>query len=340
MMGNAAVTDSIYSGSNVLVWGPLGFLGHHLVTELLKKGANVSVLSRARHLYPAPPWANQVSWYELNGLDDRVTLLSAVSSAIIIYNFAGASGAVASNSDPVQSLNANCTAQLAFLMACEQAAHRPQVVFASSWLVYDHSGSEPVPETHMLAPRSMYAAHKLCVENYLRIYQLRDKITYTVCRISNPYGFDPSKATKAYKVLNSFAQSAVSGDPIRIFGDGRQLRDFIYISDLIEALLLCGFLAEARNDVFNIGYGGSHTMLEAVEIISELAGPAPVSFHPWPDEYRTVEPGSYVADISKANLRLGLTPKTDLRTGLEQTIRHLKAVQMSDAGLALHAGAG
>jgi UDP-glucose 4-epimerase len=329
------MTNSVHRGSNVLVWGALGFLGQHLVAELLQQGAKVSVLCRPRHLYHAPPWAEQVTWYELNGVDDEITLLSAVSSAELIYNFAGASGAAASNLDPRHSLWSNCAAQLAFLDACEKAGHRPHVVFASSWLVYDVRGSNPIPESHPVAPRSIYAAHKLCIENYLRIFQLRGKITYTVYRISNPYGCDPGKPTKAYKILNAFVRNALSGTPISLFGDGRQLRDFIYISDLTEAFLLSA-LPEARNETFNISHGISHSLIEAVETIVEIVGRTPVIYKPWPREYQAVEPGSYIADISKAKIRLGFAPKTDLRRGLGETVLQLRSGNSS--GLVLRAG--
>lgn len=328
--------DPAHQRSNVLVWGALGFLGQHLVEALLNEGANVSVLCRPRHLYPSPKWGNGVTWHELDGKQDERTLLAAVSSADLIYNLAGASGAVASNLDPMHSLNANCGVQLAFLRACEDAGHCPHVVFASSWLVYDIRGDQPVNEEHPVAPRSMYGAHKLCIENYLRIFQLRNKITYTVCRISNPYGCDPGKPTKGYKLLNTFVQDALTDTPICLFGEGVQLRDFIYISDLTQAFLLCG-LAGARNESFNISSGTSHSLLEAVETIGDIIGRTPVIRKPWPDEYLAAEPGSYIADISKARTRLGFAPAFRLRAGLEKTIQDFRNKAADER--ALRAGA-
>ena len=330
-----AVTDCIDNKSDVLVWGALGFLGQHLVQQLLERGANVSVLCRPRMLYPAPSWAQQVAWYELNGRNDEVTLRAAVASASIIYNLAGSSGAVASNLNPMESLQANCAAQLKFLSACEQAGNRPHVIFASSWLVYDIQESGAVSETHPVAPRSMYAAHKLCIESYLRIFQLRNKIDYTICRISNPYGCDPGKPTKGYKILNSFVNSALAGSPICLFGDGRQLRDFVYIADLTEGFLLCG-RPLARNEVFNLSHGTSYSLEEAVRLIMEMAGQTTVKFEPWPAEYYAVEPGSYVADVEKARTLLGFQARTVLREGLEQTVRQFRA---NDSGrFAMRAG--
>lgn len=330
------MSPDLHQGKNVLVWGALGFLGQHLVEALLARGANVSVLTRPRHLYPAPDWADRVTWHELNDADDDPALSAAVSQAELIYNLAGSSGAVASNLHPFHSLNENCAAQLRFLQACEEAGHRPHVVFASSWLVYDIHDSRPVSEDHALAPRSLYGAHKLCIENYLRIYQRRGHIRYTICRISNPYGCDRGKPTRGYKMLNTFVENALAGVPLCLFGDGSQLRDFIHISDLTEAFLLCA-LPQAENGIFNIGLGRSHSLREAAETIGDIAGSVEIVYQPWPHEYECAEPGSYRADTGKARTTLGFAPTTGLREGLKRTIHELRG---SGAGpLSRRAGA-
>jgi UDP-glucose 4-epimerase len=321
----------IATGSTALVWGGLGFLGQHMVARLLEAGVSVSVLCRPRHLYPEPHWAKQVKWFELHGSDNDAVMLAAVSSADVIYDFAGSSGAVASNQDPLHSLHTNCSEQLRLLSACEQAGRRPHVVFASSWLVYGETANGSVNETHATAPRSMYAAHKLCGENYLRIFAQRGKLTYSICRISNPYGFDASKPGKTYKILNSFLQSALAGAPICLFGSGRQLRDFIYIADLAEALLRCGSFEAARNETFNIGTGQSVSLAAAVDIIGELVTGVQVVFKPWPSEYLAVEAGDYTADTSKAEAKLRFAPGYDLRNGLESALRQYQRYSVSNA---------
>lgn len=322
--GYMGVTKGIEGREAALVWGGLGFLGQHLVSRLLKDGVAVSILSRSRSLYPTPWWASKVRWFELHeGQDHRSTLLSAVSSASVIYDFAGSSGAVASNRDPLSSLELNCRKHLEFLRACEMAATRPHVVFASSWLVYGATNAA-VNESHPVAPQSMYAAHKICIENYLQIFARQNKITYTICRISNPYGLDSSRPGAAYKVLNSFIQNALANLPITLFGNGGQLRDFIYISDLVDALVLCGYSLQARNELLNISSGVSHAIRDAVHMIRDLVGAAAVNFEPWPEEYKAVESGDYVADTSAARAKLGFTATYDLRSGLKETIQHYR----------------
>jgi len=318
----------------------MGFLGQHLIARLLEEGVEVSVLCRSRSLYPTPVWAPHVRWFELDRPGSlESNLLAAVSHASVVYNFAGSSGAVASMRQPQHSLDENCRAQLAFLGACEKSGHRPHVVFPSSWLVYAAGGAAPLHENHPTGPLSVYAAHKICIEHYLGIYAAQGCITYAVCRISNPYGFDdPVRMGKGYKILNAFIQLALAKKPVVIFGDGKQLRDFIYIDDLIEAMLACGLNVEARNQIFNISSGQSHSLIQALETLVELAGAFPVVFKPWPAEYRAVEPGDYIADISKAADLLRFHPRYDLKSGLEETILDYRSAPSANLSLAEGAG--
>ena len=321
------ITDRVYPmplpdivDREVLVWGGLGFLGQHLIARLLDLGARISVVCRSRTNYRAPEWSQRVTWFELDR--DRspdAVLSAAVSRSEIIYNFAGSSGAAASNREPLRSLRENCEVQLAFLAACQRSGHRPHVIFPSSWLVYQSGAQHPIDESYRIGPLSVYAAHKFCIEQYLRIFGAQQHITWTICRISNPYGFDPTKPGSSYKILNWFIQLALEHKPIVIFGDGSQLRDYIYIDDVIDALIR-GMLPQAKNEIFNISSGSSHSLLRAVEIVDQLAGPIHVSFQNWPDEYHAVEAGDYMADIAHAKKSLSFQPEFDLEKGLERTL--------------------
>jgi len=299
----------------------MGFLGRHVVERLLAGGRRVSVLCRRRTLYPPAPWAAEVRWFELDRPEaEKEIFQAAVKSASVIYDFAGSSGAVASNREPRQSLEENCRVHLDFLEACAQAGSRPHIVFPSSWLVYRPAeDGSAATEDHPVSPRSMYAVHKLAIEQYLQIYARRERITYTICRIANPYGFDPAPRPN-YKILNSFVQKALACAPITIFGDGRQLRDFLYISDLTDALEACGFRPEARNETFNIASGTSHRLAHAVTLIQQLTGGPQVIYKPWPEEYLAAEPGDSHIDISKARRHLRFHPRYELQTGLAETI--------------------
>ena len=313
---------AVAHGNRVLVWGALGMIGSHLTGALLAEGFDVSVLCRSRSAEPR--WAAQVEWFELDSDSPERVLERAVASASIIFDLAGSSGAVSSNKNPIESLDQNCRIHLQFLQACQRAGHKPHVVFTSSRLVYGPTNQSRVSEEHPISPRSMYAAHKLCVEQYLQIYAGMGAITYSVCRISNAYGPDYRQSGRGYKILNSFIEKSLAGLPITLFGNGEQARDFIYIDDLAALLILCCVSPNAINQTFNIGSGNPCRLVDAAMLIREFTGAPPFLFQPWPEEYLAVESGDYVSDIGKARRLLEFCPKCDIQDGILRTLKSYK----------------
>lgn len=316
-----------FEGNRVLVWGALGFIGFHLTESLLEAGYQVAVLCRLKNAYPEPRWARKVTWYELDSGDPDKVLDSAVSDRSVIFDLAGSSGAAASNANPLDSLERNCRAQLQLLQACRRSGQKQHVVFSSSRLVYGESTGALVSEEHPVAPKSIYAVHKLCIEQYLQIYSSMGEITHTICRISNAYGPDPGRAGQGYKILNSFILKSLAGLPITLFGAGKQVRDFIYIPDLTDVLIRCGELPSARNQTFNVGSGQGCRLVDAANLIRLATDGPPLLFEPWPEAYLAVESGDYISDISKTNRLLSFEPEYNIRAGILDTVRSYQREQ-------------
>ena len=299
----------------VLVWGAKGFIGRALVEHLTEAGASVRVLTRpggARSASLSPG----VEWVENDDANQDRAFDRALDGITVVFNLAGSSGAVASNQHPLESLESNCRVQLEFLAACARTRRRPHIVFASSRLVYAAGNGFPITEDHPVAPLSMYAAHKLCVEHYHRIFALRDQVTFTICRISNPFGLDRSAPGKGYGFINALIQRALAGQRLTLFGGGRQLRDYLYIDDLARSLRLCGERVEARNEVLNVGFGSSLSILDAATRIQRALGGGAIDVQPWPKEYEAVESGDFVVDTTKLRRLLGWAPAYSFDAGL------------------------
>lgn len=299
-----------------LVWGATGFIGRHVLADLAAHGWSVRALTRRGSPHPAA-YTNGVEWIEYDPHAAADVFPHAIAGTTVVFNFAGSSGAVASNRQPLESLDSNCRLQLQFLDACMQAGGRPHVVFASSRLVYAMAGRDPVTEEHPTAPRSIYAAHKLCIEHYHAIYAQRGAITCTLCRISNPFGLDEAVGGKGYGFINTLIQLAIAGKPLAVFGRGLQLRDYIYIDDLVRALLLCAEQPGARNETFNLGLGHSISIGHAAARIQHIFGGGPIVYQPWPAEYEQVESGDFVLDGTKARALLDFTPAYSFELGLD-----------------------
>ncbi len=291
-------------------------------------------LARAGAGAATAPWAPDVVWHHYDPASrDRASFVRALDGVGVVYDLAGSSGAVASNRDPVDSLEANCRQQLELLEACRLVGSCPHIVFASSRLVYARGAQLPVNESAPIQPRSAYAAHKLCIEHYLPIFASLDAVTYTIARISNPFGSDDGQ--KEHGFINALIARARAAMPLRLFGDGAQIRDYLYIADLVDALIRCGEHPAARNELFNIGRGQGVSIVDAARRIrARAATRAAIEFAPWPAEYERVESGDYVADITKAAVTLGFRPRYDFDAGLEEMFDTVSpAIAMAGAGV-------
>ncbi|HVZ15728.1 MAG TPA: NAD-dependent epimerase/dehydratase family protein [Terriglobales bacterium] len=309
----------------VLVWGATGFIGQHLVRTLVGRQMPVIALTRRPLGLGSLPQHPLVRWISLPEEDASVEAYAEVIREVeIIFNLAGNSGAVASNLNPIASLEGNLYIQARFLQACELSNTKPHVIFASSRLVYGTPDRLPVTEDCPIKPASYYAAHKVALEHYHHIAALRSVITHTICRISNPYGAETEVRPGQFRAfIDVLIDRACQGQPMEIFGDGSQLRDYLFIDDLSEALLLCAVRPEARNEIFNVGYGKSLSLIEAAKIISDYTG-APIIHRPWHPEAALVESGDYVVDISKAHRLLEFQPRFEFDGSMQQLIKTRK----------------
>lgn len=317
---------AFYSGKRVLVTGGLGFIGLNTCTRLLDLGAEITVLDNFMPTGISKQLSELLTHIKVAIADirDAEKVERVVRDQEVIFNLAGKSGAADSNKTPLNDLDINCRGHLTLLEACRVFNPEVTIVFPSSRLVYGKPLYLPVDEKHPLVPESIYAAHKLAVENYHFIYGRLCGLKAAVLRISNPYGPFQAGGGRAYGIANSFIQAAVSGRPITLFGDGSQLRDYLYIDDLVEALFLAGSAPESRGKVYNIGDGQGTSLLDLAKLALAASGQGEIVRVPWPEEYRAIETGDYLTDISLARNELGWSPRTDIREGIARTVENYR----------------
>jgi UDP-glucose 4-epimerase len=309
-----------YQGRPVLVAGADGFLGANLVYALLAAGAEVSILSRR-----PTPRVSEVNGRVFQGdLQNHELMRSVVQGQSIVFDLAGVSGATESNQDPSRDLDLNCSAQLSLLLACAHVPQPPLVMFPSSRLVYGKPQFLPVNEEHPLLPQSFYAAHKITVENYLRVLAQTRGLPFCILRLSNPYGpFQPLEA-RSYGIVNEFVRMAAEGEPIRIFGDGAQIRDYIYVDEVSAVFMLCAQNPACWGETFNLGGRSKIRMVDAANEIARLAGGRPVRHVPWPESHRSVETGDYCSDLSKLARFIPLPEPVSFEEGIRCTLDYYR----------------
>jgi len=316
-----------YHGRGVLVIGGLGFIGSNLTGRLAALGARVAVMtpSRARHAEQAAALEKQRVPIVEADVRDGEAVRAAVADADVIFNLAGQSGAVRSVEDPLTDLDVNCRGALVLLEAVRSVNRRAKIVFSSSRLTYGEAGSEPASEDRAAQPGCIHAIHKVAVEQYLRMYEQLFGMRHATARITNPFGPGQPGERADYGVVNRMIHRALAGEAIPIYGDGLQKRDYIFVDDVVEALLLLGQCDAADGRIYNVGTGVGVRFVDMARAIVTAAGGGRLEHVPWPALARQVETGDFVADVSRIRLDLKWQPRVALDEGLRRTIAHYRA---------------
>ncbi len=315
-----------YRDRAVLVVGGLGFIGGRLSTALADAGARVTIAtpSRQRHQETAIDFEARGMRVVEADVRDRTRMEASVRGQDVVFNLAGQSGAVRSMEDPWHDLDVNVRGMLTLVEAVRRESPKAHVVFTGSRLEYGRVGSDPVSETRDPDPLCVHAVHKLAAEEYLRLYERLYGISYAVARITNPYGPGQPRSRTAYGVVNRLIHLALAGEPLQIYGDGSQRRDYIYIDDVVQALLVLG-QARSSNNIYNVGTGVGTAIADMAKAIVAAAGAGRIEFVAWPALAEQIETGDFVADISRIRGDLGWQPVVALGDGLRRTVEFYRA---------------
>lgn len=311
-----------YAGRHVAVIGGLGYIGSNLTTALLDARADVTVVTpdRSRHASAAIRYEARGARVVEADIRDVAAMRDVVHGRTTVFNVSGRSGALQSVQSPVDDLNMNCAGTLALIEALRIESPSAKLVFAGSRLVYGAAHDLPVAEAHALAPLCPHGAHKAMVEQYLGMYGALFGLRATTLRITNPYGPGQPSERSAYGVINYLIHRALAGQSLPIYGDGAQLRDYVYISDVVDAMLLVG--ADARSDgrVYNVGSGVGTSMLDAAKLIVSTAAAGHVECQPWPPLVHEIDTGDFVADITRIESEIGWRPTLAFADGLRLAV--------------------
>jgi UDP-glucose 4-epimerase len=318
---------SFYSGRRVLVLGGLGFIGTHVTERAHSLGGRVTVVTRSfdQHREAIADFdARGVRVIEGDRRDARA-MRAAVADQDVVFDFAGRSGAVRSMEDPWTDLDVNCRGTLVLLEALRAGNPAAKLVFVSSRLAYGQVGPDPADEDRATAPLDLHAVHKLTAEQYLRVYARTYGSRFTTARLTNPYGPGQPPGRTAYGVVNRLIHRAIADEPLSIYGDGRQRRDYVFIDDAVDALLLMGETTASDGRLYNVGSGVGIPIVEMARAITEIAGGGRIQFVPWPPLAEQIETGDFVASIARIRRELGWEPRVGLAEGLHRTVAFYKA---------------
>lgn len=299
--------------------GGAGFIGSHLCDALVDGGHQIVVLDD----FSSGKRAN------LEQLGNAIEVVDGDLSAASLSRTGTGFDAVIhlaaliSGHDSLLEPDAYCAANISGLLRVIEFVHGhaiPRVIFASSSTVYGNSDADDLSEEDVPAPITVYASNKLTGEHLLAMYGAMHGFSHTSLRFFNVYG--PRQATDHpyANVTCKFASAAANRHPIALYGDGDQSRDFVYIDDVVQSLMLV--LQPTPSAVYNIGTGAQTSINGLIEILERTSGHRFTIDRrgPWSNDIRRIS-----ADLARARRELGYDPKIDIATGLARTVAFFSA---------------
>ena len=243
----------------------------------------------------------------------------------IIFNLAGQVSHIDSMQDPYTDLEINCRSQLFILEACRRNNPAVKVVFAGTRQVYGRPDTLPVTEQHLVKPSDVNGINKAAGEYYHLLYNDVFGVRACSLRLTNVYG--PRQLIKHNRqgFIAWFIRLAIEDREIQIYGDGSQLRDFVYVDDAADAFLRAGASDASNGQVLNVGGIEPVSHRDLVELLISVAGSGRYRFVEWPPEKKAIDIGDFYADSSRIEQVLGWRPTTPLRQGLQRTIEFYRA---------------
>lgn len=313
-----------YRGRRVAITGGLGFIGSNLAHALVDLGANVVLVDSRHPDYGANP-------FNISGIESQVEVMirdvreestarELVRGRDVIFNLAGQVSHIDSMRNPQADLEINCRAPLTLLEACRAQQADVKVVYAGTRQVYGKPTRLPVDESHLVRPTDVNGVNKAAGEYYHLVYHSAFGIRACSLRLTNVYG--PRQLIKHNRqgFIGWFVRLAVEGKEIQIYGDGSQVRDFVYVDDAVDAFLRAGSSDVVDGDVFNVGGNEPVAHRDLVQLLISTAGAGTVRCVDWPSEKRSIDIGNFYSDSSKFHDAVGWSPRTSLAEGLRRTV--------------------
>ncbi len=313
-----------YDGRHVLVTGGLGFIGSNLVRQLVGLGACVRVVDALLPDYGGDPFNIEDVRHEVDvhvaDLRQEETTNFLVRGQDVVFNLAGQVSHIDSMRDPAMDLAINCQAQLMLLEACRRYNPSTKVVYAGTRQVYGRPDRLPVDEGHLVRPTDINGIHKAAGEQYHIVYNNALGLRACSLRLTNVYGPRQLVRHNRQGFIGWFVRLALEGRELQVFGDGSQLRDFVYVDDAVDAFLRAGAADGCNGQVFNVGGTAPVSHRELVSLLIELAGSGSYRLVEWPADKKAIDIGSFYADSTRLAAAVGWTPQTTLEDGLVRTL--------------------
>lgn len=313
-----------FRGASVLITGGLGFIGSNLAHRLVDLDAHVTLIDSL-----IPEYGGNLR--NVHGLEEQVNINIAdvrdeysmnylVQGKDYVFNLAGQTSHLDSMRDPYTDLEINSRSQLSILEACRKYNDRVKIVYASTRQIYGKPAYLPVDERHLLCPVDVNGINKMAGEWYHIVYHNVYGIRACALRLTNTYGPRMRVKDARQTFLGIWIKKLLDEEPIQVFGDGLQIRDFNYVDDCVEALLMAAANDGANGQIFNLGSSETINLRDLAALMVEINGGGEYEIVPFPPDRKAIDIGDYYSDYRLIQGRLGWRPCVHLYEGLKRTL--------------------
>ena len=325
MMPNT-IPSSAFKSKRVLITGGLGFIGSNLARRLADMGAQVMLVDSL-----IPDYGGNL--FNVRAIADRVTVNIAdvrdehsmdylVRGQDILFNLAGQTSHLDSMRDPYTDLEINVRSQLSILEACRKNNPAVKIVYASTRQFYGKPDYLPVDERHLLHPTDVNGINKMAGEWYHIVYHQAYGLHTTSLRLTNTYGPHMRIKDARQTFLGIWLKQVLSGEPILVYGDGQQLRDFNYVDDVVDAMLISAIEPQADGQIYNLGSAEAPIgLLDLAKLLVQINGSGQYQLIPFPPDRKAIDIGDYYADFTKIRNEVRWQPQVSLADGLDRSLK-------------------
>lgn len=315
-----------YEKSRALITGGMGFIGSRLAHRLVALGAKVTIVDNLLPHHGSNPFNVQGlgSTASINICDirEQKRMGRFIKKNDFLFNLAGQTSHIGSMQDPTTDLSINVSAQLAVLELCRTWNPGIKIVYTSTRQIYGKPHYLPVDESHPINPTDINGINTATSESYYALYHRVYGIRSCVLRLTNTYGPGMRIQDAQQCFLGMWVRLLLENRPIPIFGDGQQRRDFNYVEDCVDAILLAGKSDKANGKIYNLGSHDVTTLNALAEKMVNLEYGGSYQCIPFPPERKKIDIGDYYGDFSRISKDLKWTPKIPLQEGLKKTMAY------------------
>lgn len=319
---------SIFTGKPVLITGGLGFIGSNLAHRLVELGAAVTIVDA---LFPDCGG----NWFNIGGIEDRVevhvldiqdetAMARLVCGKTFVFNLAGRVSHLDSMRNPYADLESNVRGHLSLLEACRRHNPEAKIIYAGTRQVYGRPRYLPVDESHPPDPVDINGVNKLAGELYHIVYHRAYGLRTVGLRLTNTYGPRMWVRDSRLTFIGWWIRRVLEGKELEVFGDGRQIRDFNYVDDVVDALLLAAASPIADGQVYNLSGDEPISLLDLARLLVEVNGGGSYRLVPFPPERNRIDIGDFYGDSTRIRTQLGWQPRVSLRDGLARTLAYYR----------------